>query len=107
MDTDKPVLVYATFPSLAAAEAMGARLVEQRLAACVNIIPEMVAIYRWEGKLERGAEVVMIVKTRESLARRVMDAVRAEHEYQTPALLVLPVLDGSAEYCRWIVDETA
>lgn len=105
-ELDKLVLVYATFPSAAAAEAAGVRLVELRLAACVNIIPAMTSIYRWEGKIERGAEVVMIIKTRASLAGRVMGDVRAHHAFQTPALLVIPVLDGAADYWRWILDET-
>ena len=57
-DSDKLVLVYTTFPSAAAADAAGVRLVELRLAACVNVIPAMTSIYRWEGQIERGAEVV-------------------------------------------------
>jgi periplasmic divalent cation tolerance protein len=74
-ENDKPVLVYATFPSGEVAETMGRQLVEQRLAACVNILPGMTSIYRWEGVIERDSEVVMIVKTRASLAEAAMGAV--------------------------------
>lgn len=104
---DKPVLVYATFPTLGAAEAAGRRLVEARLAACVNILPGMTSIYRWEGRIELASEVVMIIKTRGDRADAVMRDVRAHHEYTTPALLVLPVLDGSPEYLQWLSIESS
>lgn len=103
---DKAVLVYSTFPSLEAAEAEGAKLVEQGLAACVNILPGMVSIYVWEGKRHRDAEVVMIIKTRRSLAERVVAEVRGRHPYENPALLVLPVDGGSAPFLEWIVSRT-
>lgn len=104
---DKAVLIYATFPSPEAAEAEGARLVDAGLAACVNILPAMVSIYVWEGTRHRDAEAVMIVKTRSSLAERVMDGVRARHPYDNPALMVLPVSGGSAAFLDWILAQTA
>jgi len=103
---DKPVLIYATFPSPEAAEAVGRELVEQRLAACVNILPGMTSIYRWEGAIARDSEAVMIIKTRESLAVRVIDEVKARHSYTNPALVVLPIIEGSADYLRWLGEET-
>ncbi len=95
-------LVYATFPSLDEAETAGRALVEARLAACVNIIPGMVSIYRWEGAIERASEVVMVVKTMPELADAVVARVRKDHPYDNPALLVLPVSGGSAEFLAWI-----
>ena len=65
---ERAVFVYTTWPSTVEAEQVGRSLVERRLAACVNILPNMVSIYRWDGKLERGDEAVMIIKTRASLA---------------------------------------
>ncbi len=106
-ENDKPVLIYSTFPSLTEAEAAGARLVERRLAACVNIIPGMTSIYRWEGNIERGSEVVMIIKTRSTLSDDVIADVRSAHTYDNPALLVIQVLEGSAAYCQWLLAETA
>ncbi|HEY8247420.1 MAG TPA: divalent-cation tolerance protein CutA [Hyphomicrobium sp.] len=103
---DKPVLIYTTFPSPAAAEAVGRELVEGRLAACVNILPGMTSIYRWEGAIALDSEVVMIIKTRETLAGTVIEAVKARHTYTNPALIVLPILDGSADYLRWLGEET-
>ena len=100
------VLVYSTFPSLVTAEEAGRAVVEARLAACVNILPGMVSWYEWQGRLERGEEVVMIVKTRGALAESAMAAVRARHPYEEPALLVLPVAGGSPSYCGWILAQT-
>ncbi len=105
-ENDKPVLVYSTFPSAEAAEDVGRALVEGKLAACVNIVPGMVSVYRWEGRIERGAEAVMIIKTRTSLAERVVTEVRTRHAYANPALLVLPVLGGSDDFLAWIMAGT-
>jgi periplasmic divalent cation tolerance protein len=106
-ENDKPVLIYSTFPSPEAAEAVGRELVEQRLAACVNILPGMISIYRWEGAIARDGEAVMIIKTRQSLAAAAMEAVKARHSYTNPALLVLPIIDGAEAYLRWLGQETA
>ncbi len=103
---DKPVLIYSTFPSLAEAERVGGALVDRRLAACVNIWPAITAIYHWQGKREQGAEAAMIIKTRAALADRVIAAARGMHPYANPALLVIPVIGGSADYLRWIGEET-
>ena len=106
-ENDKPVLVYSTFPSLDAAEAVGRELVERRLAACVNILPGMTSIYRWDGAIARDAEVVMIIKTRASLADPAIAAVKALHTYTNPALIVVPIIGGSADYLRWLCEETS
>lgn len=106
MANSKTVLVYTTFPSTEVAAAAGRSLVERRLAACVNIIPGMRSVYRWQGAIEEAAEVVMLVKTREALAEEVTAAVRTMHAYGNPAILVLPVVGGSADFLGWIVAET-
>jgi periplasmic divalent cation tolerance protein len=104
---DAPLLVYTTYPSLVEAETAGRGLVEAGLAACVNIIPEMVSIFRWKGQVERGQEVIMVIKTRQSLAEKVRAAVRASHPFETPAILFLPTAGGDKDYVGWIMDETA
>jgi periplasmic divalent cation tolerance protein len=104
---ERATLVYTTYPSLGEAERAGQTIVGRRLAACVNILPGMVSHYWWEGKVERGEEVVMIIKTRASLAGAVQDAVKANHPYSTPALLVLPVDAVDPAYHAWILAETA
>jgi periplasmic divalent cation tolerance protein len=82
-ENDKPVLIYSTFPSAAEAERVGGMLVDQGLAACVNIFPGMTAIYVWEGKRQRESEAAMIVKTRAALASRVIAEARKLHPTAT------------------------
>ena len=103
---DEPVLLYTTYPSLVEAEKSGRKIVEAGLAACVNIVPGMRSIYRWKGGVEAANEVVMIVKTRGSLAERVTAAVKENHSYETPAVLVLPVTGGNQSFIDWILAET-
>jgi periplasmic divalent cation tolerance protein len=103
---ERAVFVYTTYPSIVEAERAGRALVEQRLAACVNILPGMVSLYRWEGAIERGEEVVMIIKTRASLAEDVRAAVKAGHSYTTPAILVLPLESVDQTYLAWLLAET-
>lgn len=88
---ERAVFVYTTFPSVVEAEKAGRELVDARLAACVNILPGMISVYRWQGAVERAEETVMIVKTRRSLAEQVRASVKATHPYDTPAIAVLPV----------------
>lgn len=102
---ERAVFVYTTYPSIVEAEHAGRALVERRLAACVNILPGMVSLYWWEDKIDRGDEVVMIIKTRASLADRVRVAVKEMHSYTTPAILVLPVESVDPDYHAWIVAE--
>jgi len=104
---DEPVLLYTTYPSLVEAEKAGRGLVEAGVCACVNIFPTMRSIYRWNGAIEQSDEVVMIVKTRKSLAERVTEAVKIGHSYDTPAILVLPVNGGNQPFIDWILAETS
>ena len=102
---ERAVLVYTTWRSIVEAERAGRDIVERRLAACVNILPGMISHYWWEGKIERGEEAVMLVKTRASLAEAVRKAVKELHSYTTPAIMVLPVDSVDPDYHRWIVEE--
>jgi periplasmic divalent cation tolerance protein len=104
---ERAVFVYTTYPSLVEAERAGRAIVERRLAACANILPGMISHYWWEGKVERGEEVVMIFKTRASLAEAVRAAVKEGHSYTTPAIVVLPVEGGDPAYLGWVMAETA
>jgi periplasmic divalent cation tolerance protein len=104
---ERVVFVYTTWPSTVEAEKAGRALVERRLAACVNILPGMISHYRWEGKIERAEEAVMLVKTRASLAPKIEAAVKALHSYDTPAILVLPLESVEGNYLGWLLRETA
>jgi periplasmic divalent cation tolerance protein len=103
---ERAVFVYTTYPSIVEAEEAGRALVEQRLAACVNILPGMISHYRWQGAVERAEEVVMLIKTRASLAEAVRTEVKARHSYETPAILVLPIESVDQTYFAWVMAET-
>jgi len=104
---ERAVLVYTTWPSIVEAEVAGRAIVDRRLAACVNILPGMISHYWWEGKIERAEEVVMIIKTRATLADQVSAAVKELHSYTTPAVMVLAVESLDPAYHAWIVKETS
>jgi periplasmic divalent cation tolerance protein len=105
-EQSQAVMIYTTYPSVVEAETAGRALVEQRLCACVNILPGMVSFYWWQGKVERGDEVVMIIKTRASLAAAVRAAVKQMHSYTTPAILVISIDDVDPDYHAWVIAET-
>jgi periplasmic divalent cation tolerance protein len=104
---ERAVLLYTTWPSIVEAETEGKSIVERRLAACIDILPGMISHYRWQGKIERVEEAVMIIKTRASLAQQAAEAVKALHSHEVPAVMVLPVEDIDSGYHRWIVEEAA
>jgi periplasmic divalent cation tolerance protein len=104
---ERAVFVYTTYPSIVEAERAGRALVERRLCACVNILPNMISHYWWQGAVERGEEAVMIIKTRASLAEQVGAAVKEMHSYATPAILVLPIESVDRRYLDWLMAETA
>lgn len=105
-DIDLPILIYSTFPSLDEAKRIGGALVDAHLAACVNVFPGMVSIYKWEGAREMTEETAMLIKTRAGLQEQVISEIERLHPYDVPALLVLPTQGGSDEYCAWIAEET-
>ena len=103
---EKLVLIYSTYASLAEAERIGEVLIDRGLAACVNIFPGMTSIYIWEGKRQRESETAMLIKTRQAAAAKVIAEVRALHSYTNPALVVLPISDGSSDFLNWIAAQT-
>ena len=103
---ERPLLVYTTFPDAETALAIGEALVRDRLAACVNVLPGMRSVYAWKGAIERGEEVVAILKTREGLADALAAALKARHPYETPIVLHLPVAGADAGTAAWIFGET-
>jgi len=104
---ERAVFVYTTYPSVVEAERTGRLLIERKLCACVNILPGMVSLYRWQGTVERGDEAVMIIKTRASLAEAVGEAIKELHSYTTPAILVIPLESVDPDYHAWIEAETS
>jgi periplasmic divalent cation tolerance protein len=99
-------LVYITASSRVEAEEIGAELVDNRLAACVNIFEKMTSIYRWEGKIHKDSETVLIAKTRTELVDKLITSVRALHSYTVPCIISLPVTGGNPGFLNWIENET-
>ena len=100
------VVVLTTFPSDADGESFARALVDERLAACVNLLAPMESVYRWEGKVETETERQVIVKTSKERLAALWDRVRELHPYEVPEFLVLPIADGNEAYLRWIGDAT-
>src|SRR3990170_250799 len=98
------VVVLVTTPSAEEAARIGRLLVDERLAACANVIPSIASAYRWQGQVEEAGEALIILKTRRDLLDRLTERVRALHSYTVPEVIALPVLGGNAEYLRWIDD---
>ena len=95
-------IVLSTCTDREQAERIANRLVEQQLAACVNILPSAQSIYRWQGNVESAGEVLMVIKTSAALTPEVQSTIAGLHSYEVPELLVLPVSGGSEAYLAWL-----
>ena len=101
------IVVLITAPSLVAAEKIGKELVDRKLAACVNILPGMKSIYRWEDQVQQDEEVLMVVKTRSKIFHsRLVPAVEEIHPYDVPEIIALPITAGAKPYLDWIRQST-
>jgi periplasmic divalent cation tolerance protein len=98
------VIVLTTWPADQDAAAFARTLVDERLAACVNVLPPMQSIYRWEGKVEQATEHQLVIKTTAARVEALEARIGRLHPYEVPELLVVPISDGSASYLRWIQD---
>ncbi len=96
------LLLLSTFPDAEAARRIAGTLVEERLAACANLLPGAESIYRWEGKIERATEVVAFFKTTEACRARFEARLSELHPYEVPEILVLRPEGGLPAYLRWI-----
>ena len=99
-------LVYMTAGSAEEAGRIGSALVDERLAACVNVIEPMTAIYRWQGEVKRDTEAVFIAKTRRELVDALTERVKALHSYDCPCVVALPITGGNRLFLDWIDAET-
>ena len=101
------VMVLTTLPADADGATFARRLVEERLAACVNLLAPMESIYRWEGNVELETERQVVIKTSRERVAALWDRVRELHPYDVPEFLVLPIVDGNDAYLRWVAESTA
>jgi periplasmic divalent cation tolerance protein len=104
---DGVVIVLLTGPSGEELQQMATRLVEERLAACVNILPGVTSVYRWKGGIERGSEALGIVKTARALIERLQARVLQMHPYEVPEVLVIEATGGSRDYLDWVLDSVS
>jgi periplasmic divalent cation tolerance protein len=100
------VVVLSTAGSREEAERIAGALVEERLAACVNLVDGLTSIYRWQGTVEHATEVLLVIKTRRASAARLIARLGALHSYDVPEAIVLPIAAGSRPYLQWLLAET-
>lgn len=100
------LVVFCTCPDEKVARELARRLVEQKLAACVNILPEIRSIYRWQGAVSDDGESLMVIKTSRSAWGRLENWLSRNHPYDLPELIAMPVDKGLPAYLEWVVQES-
>ena len=99
------IIVFVTVGSVAEGERLAQALVEERLAACVNRIPNIQSVYRWEGKVEQSGEELLVIKTGRQLFTALEKRVRELHSYEVPEIIALPLIEGTEAYLRWLEEQ--
>ena len=102
--TDK-VIVLSTCSSREEADRIARGLVEERLAACVNVVEGVSSVYRWKDAVQEDSEILLIIKSRRDLVARLNERLAAMHTYEVPEAIAIPVVDGSAAYLDWLERE--
>lgn len=102
----KNCIIYCTVPNDFNANLIANALVEENLAACVNILPQVTSIYKWEGIVQNDNELMLIIKTQENKFPQIEAKIKEMHEYTLPEIIAIPIVAGSEEYQNWIVKET-
>ena len=100
--THEYCIVLCTVPDLDAGERLAASLVEARVAACVNILPGLTSVFRWQGETQKDPEALLIIKTRRDRFEAICEVLRAQHPYELPEIIAVPLSDGLPAYLRWI-----
>jgi periplasmic divalent cation tolerance protein len=104
MAGEQPITVMITAADRVEAGRLAELLVEARLGACVQILPGVISLYRYEGKIQRDEEVLLLVKTTAAAFPELEVKVRAAHSYETPEIVALPIIQGSAAYIEWLAE---
>jgi periplasmic divalent cation tolerance protein len=104
MPGEDAIVVFMTAPNGEEATRLADLLIGAHLAACVQIFPEMESLYRWEGKIERQSEILLLAKTTTAKFADLEREVRALHSYETPEIIAVPIVAGSSPYLAWLFD---
>ena len=100
------ILVFITASSQQEAEALGKSLVEKKLAACGNVVPDIRSIFWWRGMIETEQEALLLLKSRSLLFSKIVNVVKSLHSYEVPEIIALPITLGSEDYLTWLDEET-
>lgn len=106
MNTDY-CIIYCTCPNQESAENLSALLLEKRLVACINVVPNLTSHYIWQGKITKGEELLLVMKTRTSKLTQVEAAVLAAHPYEFPEFIAMPIIHGNQQYLDWVSEVVA
>jgi len=98
------IVVLVTAKDMDEAHEIAKQLTENQLIACANIVKGVKSIFHWGGKVEEAEEVLMVMKTREECFSKIIKMVKSLHSYDAPEIIALPIIDGSADYLKWIED---
>ena len=104
MNESEAMVVLTTVEQQEDAERIARSLVEQELAACVQLLPPMTSIYRWQARLERSVEILMLIKTPRAAYPALEALIKQQHPYPTPEIIALPIVAGSDDYLSWLSD---
>ena len=99
---EKVLLVLSTFPDLETARRISRQVIEQKCAACANILPAIESIYWWQGKIENGAETLVLFKTARKAYERLQTTLRQLHPYELPEIIAVPIESGLPDYLQWV-----
>ena len=99
-------IIYCSVPNEFTADLIATTLIDEKLAACINVLPKMKSIYRWEDSIQRDEELLMIIKTQSSKFNIIEQKIKELHEYSLPEIIAVPIIAGSSEYIQWINNET-
>ncbi|MDH3201834.1 MAG: divalent-cation tolerance protein CutA [Myxococcales bacterium] len=105
-DPHELIVIFCTVPDDETAERLATGLVEERLAACVKVVPGVRSFYRWEGKIEVASEIQLLIKTRRSHFEAIEEWIYEQHPYEVPELVALPASDVAEPYASWVVEQT-
>ncbi|OIV97863.1 hypothetical protein TanjilG_12620 [Lupinus angustifolius] len=105
-NTVPSIVVYVTVPNKESGKKLAESIVKEKLAACVNRVPGIESVYQWKGEIQTDSEELLIIKTRQSLLEALTEHVKANHEYDVPEVISLPINGGNLKYLEWIKEST-